>query len=77
MPLASTVWAAVALDGAMWANDISMGRFQIFDQGGDFYVADGIALDGQGGVYITDSGAAQVVKCRLLPPLAPEGTPTT
>jgi len=39
---------------------------------GSFASADGVALDGTGGIYVADNLGSQVLKFRLLPPLGPE-----
>ena len=42
---------------------------------GQVLSADGVALDGEGGIYISDPNYSRLVKFRLLPPLGPEATP--
>jgi DNA-binding beta-propeller fold protein YncE len=82
----------VAIDehGNVFLSVYAFGEIQVFDATGRFLTslgefgsgegqlrsADTVALDGKGGVYVADSDNRRVVKFRLLPPLAPEATPT-
>jgi outer membrane protein assembly factor BamB len=54
-----------------------LGKWGEFGSGeGQLTSADAVALDGAGNAYVDDNLSGRVVKFRLLPPLAPEATPT-
>jgi outer membrane protein assembly factor BamB len=85
------IGSAVDVAGNIYVSDVVNSRVLVFDANGQFVTAwgsegtgpgqfnevDALALDGNGNIYVLDFGNKRVQKFRLLPPLGPEGTPTT